>query len=1046
MAWRKWLIRCLVFGVAGSCACALALYHHWTDPALVRRQVIDKLEQLFPGAAVSLESARLRILGGIVLTELRLVRRDDPDRLEILHVPSAVIYHDKEHLLDGKIAFRKVELQRPRLRVQRDRDGRWNVAGLATTEAGREPIPTLVIAQGTLILDDRLAQAGTPPVEVAGVNLVVINDPLPTVSFDGSGTSEILGALQWRGTWDRDSGALALSGQADGIPLNPLLVQRLAACCPNPVLRPFPLEGLADLKGDFSYHPDAAQPLTYDVRCAVRQGKVNHPQLPLPLENVAASVHCANGRVTVERFTASSGPRTRIDVARATALLARPEEEFDAVVSVKHLPLEKPLFDRLPKPIRDLADLFQPEGPVTVTIHAARQQGQWLRHRCTMNPEDLRVCFRYFPYPAERITGIVEYDYLVNLTRVNVQGYAGGSPATLQGYWKGGMDNTNARFDITATGLRLDETLLKALPDTPPNNVQAVARSFNPSGRCNAQARIQFTPGVKGFQGTYHAQLYGATVTWTEFPYRLENVTGCLDIYPDHWEGRDFRGSHGGGEVAVKGRTYPPAVGRKDGDTRLVIDVVGKNIALDGDLKAALKSRPALVTVWDTFSPTGQLNFTGRIDRVPGQPEHDLDLTLDVRGCAIEPTFFPYVLHDLTGTFRYHKDRVDLTRVTARHNATRLSLEKGTVDLYPGGGFYADLEDLRGNPVVPDAAFLAALPEGLRTACKGLKLADPFAVRTRLVVAQTTDTGAQPDIFWDGQAWLRAAKLQVGLDVADVTGTLACVGRHNGRQLQGLSGNLLLDRATVLGQPFHNVQARLLVKEPSPEVLGVALYAPTFGGDVSGQARIDFHADLRYELNLTASQIRLEEFGRHNFGPKSELTGLAAGRLFLTGQGSGLDSLDGSGTIDVPYTTATRLYNLPLLLDLIKFLGLRWPDRTAFEEAHAAFTIRGNRVNIGRLDLLGNVISLYGRGDVNLDGTGVQLDFYPSWARMEQVLPPVVRSIPPAISKNLLKIEVRGKVTGKADDVKFYKKPVPVLLDPLLQMRDLVTGKMGGKE
>src|SRR5262249_60691585 len=99
-------------------------------------------------------------------------------------------------------------------------------------------------------------------------------------------------------------------------------------------------------------------------------------------------------------------------------------------------------------------------------------------------------------------------------------------------------------------------------------------------------------------------------------------------------------------------------------------------------------------------------------------------------------------------------------------------------------------------------------------------------------------------------------------------------------------------------------------------------------------------------------------------------------------------------------------------LPLIRFLGLRWPDRPAFEEAHALFSIRGQRVNIDQLDLLGNVVSLYGRGEVNLDGTDVQLDFYPSWARVEQVLPPVVRSIPPAVSKNLLKIEVRGKVTG----------------------------------
>src|SRR5262245_39666470 len=114
MSWRKWLVRLLVFGVLAGAAFAVVLYQRWTDPAVVRQQVIARLEKLFPNASISLESARLRILGGIVLNELRIVRRDDPNRHDILHVPSAIVYHDKEHLLNGEIAFRKVELHRPR--------------------------------------------------------------------------------------------------------------------------------------------------------------------------------------------------------------------------------------------------------------------------------------------------------------------------------------------------------------------------------------------------------------------------------------------------------------------------------------------------------------------------------------------------------------------------------------------------------------------------------------------------------------------------------------------------------------------------------------------------------------------------------------------------------------------------------------------------------------------------------------------------------------------------------------------------------------------
>ncbi|HEY7427536.1 MAG TPA: hypothetical protein VH682_25105, partial [Gemmataceae bacterium] len=75
MAWRKWLVRSLVFSVLGVAVLAAFLYEAWTNPAAVRRQVLAKLGQQFVGATVSLESARLRLLGGIAVRDLHMTRR-----------------------------------------------------------------------------------------------------------------------------------------------------------------------------------------------------------------------------------------------------------------------------------------------------------------------------------------------------------------------------------------------------------------------------------------------------------------------------------------------------------------------------------------------------------------------------------------------------------------------------------------------------------------------------------------------------------------------------------------------------------------------------------------------------------------------------------------------------------------------------------------------------------------------------------------------------------------------------------------------------------
>jgi hypothetical protein len=442
---------------------------------------------------------------------------------------------------------------------------------------------------------------------------------------------------------------------------------------------------------------------------------------------------------------------------------------------------------------------------------------------------------------------------------------------------------------------------------------------------------------------------------------------------------------------------------------------------------------------WSTFGPTGRMSFTAKIDRLPKQPQ-DLDVTVDVDGCSVFPLFFPYHLHDLNGRFHYARNVLTMTGVGARHGNSRVQVPRGKVWIYPDGSFYADLVDLEANPLMPDADLRHALPGPLKKPWETLNLQGPFALRTRLIVSQKGQPGMRPDVYWDGKMWLREAKVQAGLPLEGVTGCVACRGRHNGQQIQGISCNAELEQATLFTQPFHDIHTKIDVYEKTPDVVVVGLKAPFFGGEISGPIRLELGSTMRYELDLTASEVNLGAFGRHNMGPASQLTGVMGGRLHLTGKGAGVANLEGNGSIDMP---KGHLYNLPLLLDLLKFLGLRWPDRTAFDQAHAAFSVHGDRMTFSQLELYGNAISLHGQGDMKLDGSEVRLDFIPVWGRIEQVLPPAWQPLPSTIGKNLLKIEVRGKL-GDGKDLKFYKKPIPGVLDPLLQMRDRIARAAGG--
>jgi hypothetical protein len=207
------------------------------------------------------------------------------------------------------------------------------------------------------------------------------------------------------------------------------------------------------------------------------------------------------------------------------------------------------------------------------------------------------------------------------------------------------------------------------------------------------------------------------------------------------------------------------------------------------------------------------------------------------------------------------------------------------------------------------------------------------------------------------------------------------------------------------------------------------LRADVFGGTLGGEARVETGPAFRYDVLLEGVGLRLEQFGKHNLGASAgaQLTGSARAALHLMGEGTDLLGLKGNGRVDVD---SGRMGQLPILLDLVKAVGLRVPDRTAFEQAHLTFAIEGPQLRVQQLDLFGNAVSLRGAGSVDIDGRNVNLDFSATPGRVSQVLPPGIDLIPQAISEQLLKIKMRGRL-DKPDGLRFEKVLVPRIVEPL---------------
>lgn len=1042
MTWRKWLVRGLVFSALGGTGLLALVYQAWTNPSAIRRQVLDKLGDKFIGAVVSIESAQLRLLGGIAVSDLRMSRRDDLDHGDFLYAPTAVIYHDKEQLLEGHLAIRKVEMNRPRIRVVRLPDNKLNLEGVLGPINLNERVPVIVLRQATIVVEDRDGPTPGNLLEIRDVNLTIVNDPLPMLTVEGNGQTDLGSPLQVLARFHRTNGEAAASLEATAIPVGPMLFQRLALVAPRMAAQARNLTGVGRVKATLVKRGGAnGVPFSYDVQAELHNGALVDSRLPMSLEKIEASGHIQDGHIPQARLTARSG-NTSLDLAIRDGTLPGKEsgcldEMFKEIdLHIEHLPVNPALFACLPPDFRDLQGEYKPTGSLTIT-HSLRHEGSstWRKH-WSFQLEGMSSEFAKFPYPIENITGTIEREATSDNSHtmtLNLAGQAGGKPIRLLGRLEGEKSHEGVEIDVWGDDLAIDDTLLNSLPV----KHRALAGQFGLRGRVDAKAQIRRERGKKTYANRYFLRFHDAAVTYNLFPYPIEKVTGVLDIHPDHWECRDFQGTNKGGEIRVWARSTATVAGSGDvhrvlkpseKNQRIQVKIQGNNIELDEEFDAALaprdSNRAPLQKAWRMMALTGKLSFAAEVVDLPNQPQN-IDVGVVVRGCAMKPRFFPYPLEDVSASVRYARERVWITNFKAQHNASKVSLREGQVLLKPGGGFQARLAGIAGEPLIPDIEFLKSLPPLLRAGIEPLKLRDPVSFRTDLVVDVSPEPAIPPLIWWDGTATLHNAHLHAGVDLTGLEGELACCGRYNGRNLEGVTGNILLQRATVVNQPLTNLHGRIEVLPDSPHVLRVKdIQAECFGGVVGGEARVEFSPLLRYDLALKAVQIRLEEFARHNMPSTVDVEGSTMAGLHLFGEGPGVSGLKGNGQISIP---KGKLYRLPLLLDMLKTLGLRAPDRTAFEQANVIFSFDGPQVQVQQLDLFGNVVSLRGQGTLNLDGSNLNLDFHADWARVMQVLPDGLNELPRAVSDQLFKIKVRGR-TGEA---RIEKELVPALSEPL---------------
>jgi hypothetical protein len=133
------------------------------------------------------------------------------------------------------------------------------------------------------------------------------------------------------------------------------------------------------------------------------------------------------------------------------------------------------------------------------------------------------------------------------------------------------------------------------------------------------------------------------------------------------------------------------------------------------------------------------------------------------------------------------------------------------------------------------------------------------------------------------------------------------------------------------------------------------------------------------------------------------LGGTLSAVLSLQGSGRSEHTLSGKGEVQI---RNTNIYELPLLVSLLKVLRSRTPDTTAFNQSDMKFRLQGRHIYLDQIDFLGDAVSLYGKGYTNFDQQ-LKLVFYGTLGRNDYRIP-LLKKVVARTNESIMQMYVDG--------------------------------------
>lgn len=861
------------------------------------------------------------------------------------------------------------------------------------------------------IVDASVRLYGTDqPLLIQDLNLDLIPaEDAPDLMLQGSMSADFASQIQLTGKIRHDATRWDLDGRVADFEFSPRLTERLPTDIRQMIA---PLAGL-QANGTLEFKIGSPREPGGDIRFSVSgnvvDGQLQDPRWSTPFTALRAEFSGDNGHFELHQLSVRNGATTIFVAGNQQGWGA--EAPRSGRLRLRDLTVDRELLEALPERFKSLVPKFSPEGMVNIDLHA-QMQGEELHASAVVECIDASFSYHKFPYRLTACRGIVRYEDGVIQAR-RLRALANGQPLTISFEFANPGVMSTGWCTVHADGpVPLDENLIMALEP----KSRAIVLSLNAQGGIwLKQLRVSRKAASEKYLRTAVLVIQEGAIEYSKFPYPITNVSGVLELNDRDWTISELQGRHGSAYLAGQGRWV--AHDNRPGG-RLSLDLSANDVPLDEELQSAL--RPQEQEVWSKLRLTGsvdQLDVGIRFDS--DQPRVSIDVraqkwpadrNLEGRSIRIRPAWFPFALNDLRGAVHYRDGKLVLQEVRARHNETEI-LARGECQFGPRGQWLVDFKQLDADRVVLNSDLVTALPEKLATGIT--RMAFDGTVNLHGALRMTGVAGVVPESNWDVVMHAYDANLDCGVQLNHVHGSVRLTGHHDKDGVQ-CSGELDVDsliyqdaQITSLKGPLWIDDDRVLLgtwaergRKQEPRELSGSV----FGGKLLVDSEIWLRDEVNFGIKMSLANSDLARFSKERLSGEHDLSGRVYAILQLSGSNKGLYALQGSGQVRL---RNADVYELPVMVRLLKLLTIKPPDTTAFTTADIDFRVRGESIYFDTIDFKGDAISLHGRNSwMNLDRE-LNLRFYTRVGR-SQIQLPLITSLLDEASRNILEIEVGG--------------------------------------